>query len=168
MLVHNAFSYHLTPAGIIIESGARAIGCPVIPGEVGDTELQVQAIADLRAFRVLRHSLVPEDPAPKKVGESGTDISSLKIAVVGGEALPSSLCQDINDLGVFVLQNYGTADVGLIAYESRAMEGMIIDEGVVLEIVRTGTGQPSARRRSRRGGRHHIQSRLSADPLCHR
>jgi len=141
MLVHNTFSYHLTPAGKIIESGARAIGCPVIPGGVGNTELQVQAIADLRP------SVYCGTPSFLKIllekgRQSGTDISSLKIAVVGGEALPSSLRQDINDLGVFVLQNYGTADVGLIAYESRAMEGMIIDEGVVLEIVRTGTGDP--------------------------
>jgi phenylacetate-CoA ligase len=141
MLVHNTFSYHLTPAGIIIESGARAIGCPVIPGGVGNTELQVQAIADLRP------TVYCGTPSFLKIllergRQSGTDISSLKIAVVGGEALPPSLRQEINDLGVFVLQNYGTADVGLIAYESRAMEGMIVDEGVVLEIVRPGTGDP--------------------------
>jgi phenylacetate-CoA ligase len=69
-------------------------------------------------------------------------MSSLTLAVVGGEALPPSLRKEINDLGVFVLQNYGTADLGLVAYESRAMEGMIVDEGVVLEIVRPGTGEP--------------------------
>jgi phenylacetate-CoA ligase len=143
MVVHNTFSYHLTPAGMIIESGARAIGCPVIPGGVGNTELQVQAIADLRPAAYcgtpsfLRILL-------EKGRESGVDMSSLKIAVVGGEALPPSLRQTINDLGVFVLQNYGTADVGLIAYESRAMEGMIVDEGAVLEIVRPGTGDPVA------------------------
>ena len=71
-------------------------------------------------------------------------MSSLKVAVVGGEALPPSLRKEINDLGVFVLQNYGTADLGLVAYESRAMEGMIVDDGVVLEIVRPGTGDPVA------------------------
>ena len=143
MVVHNTFSYHLTPAGMIIESGARAIGCPVIPGGVGNTELQVQAIADLRPAAYcgtpsfLRILL-------EKGRELGADMSSLKVAVVGGEALPPSLRKEINDLGVFVLQNYGTADLGLIAYESRAMEGMIVDEGVVLEIVRPGTGDPVA------------------------
>jgi phenylacetate-CoA ligase len=143
MVIHNTYSYHLTPAGMIIESGARAIGCPVIPGGVGNTELQVQAIADLRPaaycgtpsfLRILLQT----------ARGSGADMSSLKLAVVGGEALPPSLRKEINDLGVFVLQNYGTADLGLIAYESRAMEGMIVDEGVVLEIVRPGTGEPVA------------------------
>ena len=143
MIVHNTFSYHLTPAGMIIESGARAIGCPVIPGGTGNTELQVQAIADLRPAAYcgtpsfLRILL-------EKGREIGADLSSLKLAVVGGEALPPSLRTAINDLGVFVLQNYGTADLGLIAYESRAMEGMIIDEGVLVEIVRPGTGDPVA------------------------
>lgn len=143
MIVHNTFSYHLTPAGMIIESGARAIGCPVIPGGVGNTELQVQAIADLRPTAYcgtpsfLRILL-------EKARESAADTSSLQVAVVGGEALPPSLRKEINDLGVFVLQNYGTADIGLVAYESRAMEGMIVDEGVVLEIVRPGTGEPVA------------------------
>jgi len=139
MVVHNTFSYHLTPAGMIVESGARAIGCPVIPGGVGNTELQVQAIADLRPAAYcgtpsfLRILL-------EKGREAGADLSSLKLAVVGGEALPPSLREAINDLSVFVLQNYGTADLGLIAYESRVMEGMIVDEGVVVEIVRPGTG----------------------------
>jgi phenylacetate-CoA ligase len=143
MIVHNTFSYHLTPAGMIIESGARAIGCPVIPGGVGNTELQAEAIADLRPAAYcgtpsfLRILLA-------KGRETGADMSSLKVAVVGGEALPPSLRKEINDLGVFVLQNYGTADLGLVAYESRAMEGMIVDEGVVLEIVRPGTGDPVA------------------------
>ena len=143
MIVHNTFSYHLTPAGMIIESGARAIGCPVIPGGTGNTELQVQAIADLRPAAYcgtpsfLRILL-------EKGRETGADLSSLKLAVVGGEALPPSLRTAINDLGVFVLENYGTADLGLIAYESRAMEGMIIDEGVLVEIVRPGTGDPVA------------------------
>jgi phenylacetate-CoA ligase len=141
MLVHNTFSYHLTPAGMIIESGARAIGCPVIPAGVGNTELQVQAIADLRP------GVYCGTPSfLKTLLERGrqfeTDLSSLKLAVVGGEALPPSLRQEINGLGVFVLQNYGTADLGLIAYESRAIEGMIIDEGLVLEIVRPGSGNP--------------------------
>jgi phenylacetate-CoA ligase len=141
MIVHNTFSYHLTPAGMIIESGARAIGCPVIPGGVGNTELQVQAIATLRP------AVYCGTPSFLKIllekgRETRADMSSLRLAVVGGEALPPSLRKEINDRGVFVLQNYGTADLGLIAYESRAMEGMVVDEGVVLEIVRPGTGLP--------------------------
>ena len=143
MVVHNTFSYHLTPAGMIIESGARAIGCPVIPGGVGNTEMQVQAIVDLRPAAYCG--------TPSFLGillekgrDLGADMSSLKVAVVGGEALPPSLRKEINDRGVFVLQNYGTADLGLVAYESRAAEGMIVDEGVALEIVRPGTGDPVA------------------------
>jgi phenylacetate-CoA ligase len=143
MVVHNTFSYHLTPAGMIIESGARAIGCPVVPGGTGNTEAQVQAIADLRPAAYCG------TPSFLKIllekgREAGADLSSLKIAVVGGEALPPSLRKEINDRGVFVLQNYGTADLGLIAYETRAMDGMVVDEGVMLEIVRPGTGDPVA------------------------
>jgi phenylacetate-CoA ligase len=138
-LVLNCFSYHLTPAGMLVESAAHAIGCPVIPGGVGNTELQLQAIHDLKPeayggtpsfLRILL----------QKGREMGLDTSSLKKALVGGEALPPSLRKEINDLGCFVLQNYGTADIGLIAYESPAMEGMILDEGVWVEIVRPGTG----------------------------
>ncbi|MBV9249621.1 MAG: AMP-binding protein [Acetobacteraceae bacterium] len=141
MIVHNTFSYHLTPAGMIIESGARVIGCPVIPAGVGNTELQVQAIADIRP------EVYCGTPSFLKIllekgRESGADTASLKLALVGGEALPPSLRKEINQLGVFVLQSYGTADLGLIAYESRAMEGLIIDEGALVEIVRPGTGEP--------------------------
>ncbi len=142
-LVLNCFSYHLTPAGMLVESAAHAIGCPVIPGGVGNTELQLQAVHDLKPdayggtpsfLRILL----------QKGRETGLDTSSLKKALVGGEALPPSLRKEINDLGCFVLQNYGTADLGLIAYESPAMEGMILDEGVWVEIVRPGTGDPVA------------------------
>jgi len=142
-LVLNCFSYHLTPAGMLVESAAHAVGCPVIPGGVGNTELQLQAIHDLKPdayggtpsfLRILL----------QKGREMGLDTSSLKKALVGGEALPPSLRKEINDLGCFVLQNYGVADIGLIAYESPAMEGMILDEGVWVEIVRPGTGDPVA------------------------
>ncbi len=142
-LVLNCFSYHLTPAGMLVESAAHAIGCPVIPGGVGNTELQLQAVHDLKPVAYggtpsfLRILL-------QKGREAGLDTSSLKKALVGGEALPPSLRKEINDLGCFVLQNYGTADLGLIAYESPAMEGMILDEGVWVEIVRPGTGDPVA------------------------
>ncbi|HYM30000.1 MAG TPA: AMP-binding protein [Candidatus Cybelea sp.] len=141
MLVHNTFSYHLTPAGMIVETGAHALNCPVFPAGIGNTELQLQAIADLRP------ACYCGTPSFLKIllekgREAGVDTSCFKLAVVGGEALPPSLRAEINAAGVFVLQNYGTADLGLIAYESRAMEGMIVDEGVVLEIVRPGTGDP--------------------------
>jgi len=140
-ILHNCFSYHLTPAGAMVESGARAIGCPVVPGGTGNTEQQLQAIA---AVRPVAYAGTPSflKILLEKGREAGIDTSSLKLAVVGGEALPPSLRQEINRLGVFVLQGYGTADIGSIAYESRAMEGMIVDEGVLVEIVRPGSGDP--------------------------
>ena len=140
-LVHNTFSYHFTPAGAMLESGAFAIGCTVFPAGVGQTELQSQTIADLRPngyvgtpsfLRII----------VEKARELGHDASSIKKALVSGEALPSSLRATINDMGISVRQCYATADVGLIAYESEAQEGLIVDEGIILEIVRPGTGEP--------------------------
>jgi phenylacetate-CoA ligase len=142
-IVHNTFAYHLTPAGRIVESAAHAIGCAVIPAGTGNTELQLKVIADLKP------NFFGGTPSFLKIllergRETGTDVSSLKNASVGGEALPPSLRKALNDLGVFVLQGYGTADLGLIAYESRAMEGLIVDEGVLVEIVHPGSGEPVA------------------------
>ncbi|MEQ9335231.1 AMP-binding protein [Thalassobaculum sp.] len=140
-LVHNTFAYHLTPAGRICESGAHALGCPVFPAGVGNTEQQVQAIAALKPRNYvgtpsfLRIIL-------EKAKEIGADVSSLRHALVSGEALPPSLRADLAGYGVAVLQAYATADVGLIAYESEAKEGLIVDEGAVVEIVRPGTGDP--------------------------
>ena len=140
-ILHNCFSYHLTPAGMMVDSAARAIGCAVFPGGVGNTEMQVQAAADLKPAgyggtpSFLKIIL-------EKARELGTDISSLKKGLVGGEALPPSLRKELSDLGCDVLQCYGTADLGLVAYESPALEGMILDEGVIVEIVRPGTGDP--------------------------
>lgn len=140
-LVHNTFSYHFTPAGFMLESGARAVGCPVFPAGIGQTELQVQAMAH---FRPAAYIGTPSflNILLEKAAEAGADISSLKRGLVSGEALPPSLRAAIGDRGVSVLQAYATADVGLIAYESDPMEGLIVDEGVVLEIVRPGTGDP--------------------------
>ena len=138
-LVHNCFSYHFTPAGAMLESAAHALGCPVFPGGVGNTEGQVQAIADLGPagytgtpsfLRILLD----------KGRELDRDLSSLAKALVSGEALPPSLRAEIGGFGVAVLQCYATAEAGLIAYESPAIEGMIVDEGVILEIVTPGTG----------------------------
>ena len=140
-VVHNTFSYHFTPAGSIVETGARALGCAVFPAGIGQTELQVKAIADLKPtgycgtpsfLKILLN----------KAAELKLDISSIKRGLVGGEALPPSLRSEFKDQGLDVYQNYGTADLGLIAYESEALEGMIADEGVIIEIVRPGTGDP--------------------------
>ncbi|MBO6825160.1 MAG: AMP-binding protein [Sneathiella sp.] len=143
-LVYNTFSYHMTPAGHMMESGARAVGCPVFPAGIGNTEMQLQAVSTLkpRAYvgtpSFLKILL-------EKGKEAGMDMSSIKVASVGGEALPPSLRQALRDLGVeTVIQSYGTADLGLIAYETDAMEGMTIDENVIVEIVRPGTGDPVA------------------------
>ncbi len=140
-LLHNTFAYHLTPAGSMVETAAHAIGCAVFPGGVGQTELQVQAIADLRPAgyvgtpSFLRILL-------QKAEEMKADTSSLCKAAVSGEAFPPSMREEFQRRGIEALQCYVTADLGLIAYESPAKEGMIIDEGVIVEIVRPGTGDP--------------------------
>ena len=140
-LVHNCFSYHFTPAGQMFDSAAQALGCAVIPAGVGQTELQVQTISDLSPGAYVG------TPSFLKIileqaDELGSDVSSLNKALVSGEALPAPLRTGFVERGVRVQQCYGTADLGLIAYESSAQEGLIIDEGVYLEIVRPGTGDP--------------------------
>jgi len=140
-LVHNTFSYHFTPAGMMLESGARALGCPVFPAGIGQTELQVETVGQLKpTFYVGTPSFL--NIIVEKAAELGSDVSSIQKALVGGEALPPSLRASLAERGVDARQCYATADVGLIAYESEAMEGMIVDEGVILEIVRPGTGDP--------------------------
>jgi phenylacetate-CoA ligase len=140
-LIHNCFSYHLTPAGAMFEGGAHALGCAVTPGGTGQTELQVRAIADLRPAgyagtpSFLRIIL-------EKGRELGADLSSLKRAVVGGEAFPPALQKEVASHGIAAFQTYGTADLGTIAYETEAREGLVIDEGVIVELVRPGTGDP--------------------------
>ena len=142
-LVHNTFSYHFTPAGFMFESGAAAIGCGVFPAGVGQTELQVAAISDLKP---VAYAGTPSflKILLDKANEAGADISSLKRAAVGGEALPPSLRADLESSGLTVRQSYGTADAGLIAYESDALDGMIVDEKIVVELVIPGTGDPVA------------------------
>ncbi len=140
-IVHNAFSYHLTPAGSMIEGGAHALGCAVVPAGVGQTDLQLRAIADIRPagyggtpsfLKILLD----------KARESGTDISSLKKALVTGEAFLPPHRAELKAAGITARQCYGTADLGLVAYESEAEEGMIVDEGCLVEILRPGTGDP--------------------------
>jgi phenylacetate-CoA ligase len=142
-VVHNSFAYHLTPGGLILESGAHALGCAVIPGGVGNTELQLDAIAH---YRPNGYVGTPDflkillDTAEK----SGKDATSIRHALVSGAALPGSLRDELGKRGVAVLQCYATAELGVIAYESEAREGMIVNETVIVEIVRPGTGDPVA------------------------
>ncbi|HEY8275355.1 MAG TPA: AMP-binding protein [Pseudolabrys sp.] len=140
-IVHNSFAYHLTPGGFILESGAHALGCAVIPGGVGNTEQQLDAIMH---YKPTGYVGTPDflkillDTAEK----SGKDASSLKRGLVSGAALPASLRDELGRRGVAVLQCYATAELGVIAYESEAREGMIVNDSVIVEIVRPGTGDP--------------------------
>jgi phenylacetate-CoA ligase len=140
-LVLNCFSYHLTPAGSMLESGAHALRCAVIPGGVGNTESQVQAIQGLRP-RCFTGTPSFLKIVLDKAAELGADVSSLARALVSAEALPASLRAELDARGVRTLQCYASADLGLIAYESEAREGMIVDEALIVEIVRPGTGDP--------------------------
>ena len=142
-MVHNSFAYHLTPGGFILESGCHALGCAVIPGGVGNTEQQLDAIAHYKP------SAYVGTPDFLKImldsaGKSGKDTSSIKRALVSGAALPASLREELAKRGVVVLQCYATAELGVIAYESAAKEGMIVNESVIVEILRPGTGDPVA------------------------
>jgi phenylacetate-CoA ligase len=140
-VVHNSFSYHLTPAGSMIETAAHALGCAVIPGGTAPTEAQAMAAAQ---FRATAYGGTPSflKVLLDRAAELGLDLSSLTKASVTAEALPAALRKGLAERGVQVLQWYGTADAGLIAYETPALEGLILDEDVLLEIVRPGTGDP--------------------------
>jgi phenylacetate-CoA ligase len=147
-LVHNTFSYHLTPAGAMVESAADSLGCPVIPAGTGQTEQQLRTIADLKPVGYVGTPSFLKVLLDRAAIEE-VDISSLRKALVGAEALPSSLRAEFGTHGLRVLQCYGTADVGIIAYESMGpgeeiCEGMVLDEGVILELVLPGTGEPVA------------------------
>ena len=140
-LVHNTFSYHFTPAGFMMDLAAQAVGCAVFPAGVGQTELQVAAIADLRpdgyAGTPSFLKIILE-----KADELKADVNSLKKASVSGEALLPPVRKMLNDRGIEVRQSYGTADLGLIAYETEPLGGLVVDEGVIVEILRPGTGDP--------------------------
>jgi len=142
-LVHNSFSYHFTPAGAMMESGALALGCTVFPAGTGQTDLQVQTMAALRP-----HAYVGTPSFLRllleKAGELAIALPSLTKASVGGEAFAPTLRVAFADRGVTAYQSYGTADLGLVAYETQARDGLVIDEGVIVEIVRPGTGNPVA------------------------
>jgi len=142
-LVHNCFSYHLTPAGSMVECGAHALGCTVFPGGTGQTELQVQAMDDLRPNGYVGTpsflKIILE-----KADEQGVHLTTLTKALVSGEAFLPSLRDALKARGIDGYQAYATADLGCIAYETPAREGLVIDEGVLVEIVRPGTGDPVA------------------------
>ena len=142
-LVHNTFSYHFTPAGSMMETAAHALGCTVFPAGVGQTEQQLAAMLDLRPdayagtpsfLRILL----------EKADEQGVKLDSLKKAFVSGEAFPPSQREALAARGIQAFQAYATADIGLIAFETAARDGMVLDEDVLLEIVRPGTGDPVA------------------------
>ena len=142
-IVHNSFAYHLTPGAFMLESGVHALGCAVIPGGVGNTEQQLEAIAH---YRPTGYVGTPDflkillDTAQK----SGKDAASFTRGLVSGAALPGSLRDELRARGVAVVQCYATAELGIVAYESDAMQGMIVNENLILEIVRPGTGDPLA------------------------
>lgn len=139
-IVQNCFGYHLTPAGMIFENGARAVGAAVVPAGVGQTDLQVRAASDIGSTA---YAGTPDylKVILDKADELGEKLLITKAAVGGGALFPS-LRQEYADRGIQCLQNYATADLGNVAYESAAMEGMIVDEGVIVEIVTPGTGIP--------------------------
>jgi phenylacetate-CoA ligase len=145
-LVHNAFSYHLTPAGALVESGAAALGCPVVPAGTAPTEQQLRAIADLRPVGYVGTPSFLKTLLDRALRD-GVDVSSLKKALVSAEALPAALRREIRGHGLTVLQCYGTADLGVVAYETSGPDGepdagMVVDEDIIVEIVRPGTGEP--------------------------
>ena len=141
-IVQNCFGYHLTPAGMIFENGARAVGAAVLPAGTGQTELQARAAHDVG---VTAYAGTPDylKVILDKAAEMGLPLKITRAAVGGGALFPS-LRQEYADRGIACLQCYATADIGNIAYESAAMEGMILDEGVIVEIVTPGTGTPVA------------------------
>ncbi len=142
-VVLNTFSYHLTPGGFIFDSAARALGCAVIPAGPGNTEQQFELI---EAYRPVGYSGTPDflkillDAAEK----AGRDASSIRRASVSGAAFPKSLQEEFKSRGIDAYQSFGTADLGIIAYESAAREGLIVNEDLIVEIVKPGTGDPVA------------------------
>jgi phenylacetate-CoA ligase len=140
-LVHNTFSYHFTPAGFMFDGAARRLGCPVFPAGVGQTEMQVQTIADLRPAA---YTGTPSflKIILEKADEMKVDVSSIRKAVVSGEAFFPAQKQLAASRGIAAFQAYGTADLGMVAYETEAREGLVLDEDLILEIVRPGTGDP--------------------------
>ncbi|MEN0041515.1 MAG: AMP-binding protein, partial [Pseudomonadota bacterium] len=146
-MVHNALSYHATPGGFILDEALRALGCTVFPAGVGGTEQQVQAAAHLRP---IAYTGTPDylKTMLDKADDMGRDLSSIKRAMVSGGALFPSMREAYRERGIDVMQSYATADLGVIAYETKGLDGlcdgMVVNEGLIVEIVRPGTGDPVA------------------------
>lgn len=140
-LVYNCFSYHFTPAGSMMETAAHALGCTVFPGGVGQTEQQVQAIVDLAPAG---YTGTPSflKLILQKADDMGVKLPSIRRALFSGEAFPPSLCLWFAERGITGYQAYGSADLGMIAYETSAREGLVVNEDIILEIVRPGSNQP--------------------------
>src|SRR6201747_399283 len=140
-VVLNTFSYHLTPGGFIFDASARALGCAVIPAGPGNTDAQFELI---EAYRPVGYSGTPDflkillDAA----AAAGRDVSSIRRALVSGAAFPKSLQDEIKSRGIDAYQAFGTADLGIIAYETPARDGLVVNEDLILEIVKPGTGDP--------------------------
>ena len=142
-IIHNCFSYHLSPGAFLMEAGARALQCAVVPAGVGNTEMQIEAIERLKPDGYCGtpdYLKVLLDAAH----EAGRNASSITRALVSGGALFPSLRDEYKTRGVAVLQCYAIAELGLVAYESQALEGMIVSEGAIVEIVTPGTSDPVA------------------------
>ncbi|MDR3451615.1 MAG: AMP-binding protein [Rhodoferax sp.] len=140
-LIHNCFSYHFVPAGSMMESGAHALGCTVFPGGTGQTEQQVQAMAELKPAGYIGTPSFLKIIVDK-AAEMGVALPTVTRALVSAEAFPPSLRDWLAERGIAGYQCYASADLGLIAYETEAREGLVLDEGVIVEIVRPGTGDP--------------------------
>lgn len=142
-VVQNCFSYHFTPAGSMMEGGLLVLGCPVVPAGAGQTELQVATMADVRAVGYVGTpsflKLILE-----KADEMQRELSALRKALVSGEAFPAPLRDYFSARRITAFQAYATADLGMVAFETEAREGLVVDEGVIVEIVRPGTGDPVA------------------------
>jgi phenylacetate-CoA ligase len=140
-VVLNTFSYHLTPGGFIMDSGARALGCAVIPAGPGNTEQQFELI---ESYRPIAYCGTPDFLKILLDGAAaaGRDVSSIKRALVSGAAFPKSLQDEFSAKGIGAYQAYATADLGFIAYETSARDGLVVNEDIIVEIVRPGTGDP--------------------------
>jgi phenylacetate-CoA ligase len=142
-VVLNTFSYHLTPGGFIFDMSARALGCAVIPAGPGNIEAQFELI---EAYRPMGYSGTPDflkiliDAA----AAADRDISSINRALVSGAAFPPSLQKEFRSHGIEAYQAFGTADLGMVAFETPAREGMVVNEDIILEIVKPGTGEAVA------------------------
>jgi phenylacetate-CoA ligase len=142
-IVLNTFSYHLTPGGFIFDTSARALGCAVIPAGPGNTEQQFELID---AYRPVGYSGTPDflKILIDSAAAANRDVSSITRAMVSGAAFPKSLQVEIRSHGIDAYQSFGTADLGIVAFETAAREGLIVNEGIIVEIVKPGTGEPVA------------------------